>query len=262
MDNKVLNALINNLQVNSLNCKLLYKSSFLKRKRNMGNKNSCLIKDQVKINNENVKNNEKNKNLKNNNDIFIPNGNDSLFEIFNKVINNEVGNFLKDMNNKINYVYEIRNNIKLLKEYKLKKIVEDIENNLANNNENITFKTFFALCILHKLNFLCLYKHSFFEFSLDDNIDNKTYHIIHYNYETQKYYYEYCNDILKYNNLKLNRIQMDSFNKHIKCIGNYTKPELIIICKSLLIDNSFYDKKTKNDIYQLLVDKYFNNIIS
>jgi hypothetical protein len=153
------------------------------------------------------------------------------------------------MNEKINYIYKIRENYKLLKQHKIKKIQEDVEINLG-DTANISLKTFFSLCIIYKINILILYKHSYFEYIYDNT---EPLNIIEFDDNTQLYM------LLKQQNvgLKANKIKVYSIDKIMKSVGSYTKQELIDICSILKLPTD----KRKNELYEEIVKLVANKII-
>ena len=143
-----------------------------------------------------------------------------------------------------------------LKIKKIKNLKEDVEDELA-NKERIGMKTFIALCVASNTNILFIHKRKCFEYIFDEQGDAPI-HVVHqldtptlrYNYETivskeqiEKYRTEY--------------FKWESVDKPLKAISSYNSEELLDLCKkldiSLNLDNTALKKKTKKDLYELLI---------
>ena len=127
------------------------------------------------------------------------------------------------------------------------------------NKDKISVKTFFALCVLENINVLLVDKRKIFELICVDIDDKHPVNIIHRNSKTYENHIELdvTNEILqKYRETYYN---INSFDATLKAMGSYKLDELIDLCKKLDINmetNEDKKKKTKKDIYELLVLNY------
>lgn len=132
----------------------------------------------------------------------------------------------------------------LLKMYKIKPYSE-IEDDLA-HKEQISIKTFFALCLIENINVMLLDNRKIYEHLINDNEKinivekNDTYFI---NLKDDK------NITDMYRNTYYN---MQGFDNKLKSIASYTIKELLEYCDKLNIDVSKI-KNTKKNIYELLL---------
>ena len=252
--------IIDNLQINSLNCKLLHSSTALKRRLNHSPPNALQIttptptvmpieptlcssqpSDSVyRVSSDNklidtsadvqpVTIEKDNPAHSPANVFYYPAEKDTLLDIFYFIVTCKKGSRMVLMNEKINYVIKIRENSKLLKERKIKKVVEDVECNLTSLNECITFKTFICLCIIHKIDILCLFPHSYYH----NKEDNGLSHILHYDDTRRKYYYESAHAQINAVGYCDKKIEMVSYDKQLKALSAYKKDELVYICNKL-----------------------------
>jgi len=170
-------------------------------------------------------------------------------------INNQY--FVIEKKEKFKYIEMLRNNKNIIKLHKIKPFTE-LEDDLA-NKDKISVKTFFALCILEKINVLLVDKRKIYEITCIDIDNNHPVNIIHRNSNTLEHYIELnvTNDVI--NNYRNTYYKMSSFDSYLKAMSSYKLEELIDLCKKLDINievNSNEKKKTKKDIYQLLVLNY------
>lgn len=220
------------------------------------------IKDnKKKINNEyfskynNKYNGKINKELKENHKKI-----DRYFWYFyNKINNIEEDDFNNTRNNmfsiekdyKINFVEIIRKNKNKLKSYKLK--LSELEDEFVNNNF-ITLKGLYALCIMNKINLLVYY-------------ENKTYNKLYYNNEQDVSYIVFIDkkkNILDksldkdfYNNIINNYYYVENIDKPINSLTYYKLEELQNIAEKLCIN--MYDSgkkyKKKKDLYEEILNR-------
>ena len=207
----------------------------------------------------------KKKSFSENDKIYKPKQKDSLFWCF-YILKNGYSNYEMEINNqyfvvekneKFKYIEIIRKNKDILKIHKIKPLTE-LEDDLA-NKDKISVKTFFALCVLENINVLLVDNRKIFELICVDIDDKHPVNIIHRNSKTYENHIELnvTNEVLqKYRETYYN---INSFDANLKAMGSYKLDELIDLCKKLNINieiNEDKKKKTKKDIYELLVLNY------
>jgi hypothetical protein len=169
----------------------------------------------------------------------------------------EVGNqhFSIEKQEKFKYIDYVRNPINkdLLKIHKIKPL-SLLEDDLA-NQEKISIKTFFALCIIEKMNVILIDKRKVYEVLTTD--DPKIY-IIHRNSITYEHYIELDVPADKINMYKETYYNMSNFDTSLKAMSSYKVEELLELCKKLEINTDIKEKKkmAKKDIYELLVQQF------
>jgi len=210
-----------------------------------------------------------NKYKKNNNKTFVPRKTDELFWIFYIIINGFSQYELIGSNS-----YEIEKNekykliellrkpeyIQILKKYKITKIKEDIEDDLG-HKERISYKTFFALCYTHKLNILFIHRQKCFKIVAGKEEDN--YHVI-IKYDPPKenrhgnYKYVYITEHTQQEREKYidekKYFKWENIDKPLRAISYYKLQDLINICILHKLQEEEYIKKTKQEIYDLLIE--------
>ena len=198
---------------------------------------------------------------------------DKLFWVFYKIVNNLNDIDLEHINSfkimkefKINSVEKLKHQKNVLKNFKIQKgLVEDD----LTNNERISFKTFYALCVLHLVNILLIR-------------DNNTYCILSTNND------EKVINLQNYKLLKISNVKMSSgFNnfdielinnsmteedlqkilksyynienieKPLKAFSNYKLDDLVNIAEKLSISiyNDNTKKKKKQELYENIIQK-------
>ena len=169
----------------------------------------------------------------------------------------EVGNqhFLIEKQEKFKYIDEIRKatNKDLLKIHKIKPL-SLLEDDLA-NQEKISVKTFFALCIIENMNIMLIDKRKVYEVL---TTDEPKIHVVHRNSVSYEHYIELdvpAEKILSYNE---NYYKMSNFDSCLKAMASYKVEDLLELCKKLEINTDIKEKKkiTKKDIYELLVQQF------
>jgi hypothetical protein len=169
----------------------------------------------------------------------------------------EVGNqhFSIEKQEKFNYIDVLRkpSNKDLLKIHKIKPL-SLLEDDLA-NQEKISIKTFFALCIIENINIILIDKRKVYEVLTTD--DPKIY-VIHRNSITYEHYIELDVPVDKINMYKETYYNMSNFDTNLKAMSSYKVEELLELCKKLEINTDIKEKKkmTKKDIYELLVQQF------
>jgi hypothetical protein len=167
----------------------------------------------------------------------------------------EVGNqhFTIEKTEKFKYIDLLRKNKDILKINKIKPLSE-LEDDLANKSR-ISIKTFFALCVIEKMNILLVDKRKIYE---SINNDNSDIHVIHRNGVTYEHYIEL--NILPEELTKTRNTfyKMLGFDSVLKAMSSYKVDELLEISKKLGIDmNTNTNKKiTKKDIYEIIVQNF------
>lgn len=206
--------------------------------------------------------------------IYKPKKKDSLFWCFYIIkygiskYEMEIGNqyFIIEKQEKIKYIELLRENKNkdLLKNHKIKPLTQ-LEDDLA-NQDRISIKTFFALCIVENINIILIDKRKLYESII---IDDQKIHIVHRNSETYEHHIQL--DILPENiNTYIELYyKMPSFDNGLKSLSSYKLDELLELCKKFNInvnsesnqdnklnqnsDNKPIKRLTKKDIYELLV---------
>ncbi len=169
----------------------------------------------------------------------------------------EIGNkhFVIEKQEKIKYIEMLRENKykDILKTHKIKPLTS-IEDNLA-NEDRISIKTFFALCVLENINIILIDKRKIYESIMTD--DPKTF-VIQRNSLTCDNYIEL--DVLPetINTYRETYYKMTTFDVSLKSMASYKLDELLELCKKLNINtntdtNNVTKRVTKKDIYELLV---------
>jgi hypothetical protein len=155
----------------------------------------------------------------------------------------------------------IKENKDTLKIHKIKPL-SDLEDDLA-NKERISIKTFFALCIINKMNILLVEGRKIYQ---SINNDSDIIHVVHRNSTTFEHHIELnvTQDMIsKYRDTYYN---VSGFDNALKSISSYTVDELHEICeqlninidaKSSIVSNSGKKKKlTKKDMYELIIQNF------
>jgi hypothetical protein len=204
-----------------------------------------------------------------NNSSFVPRKTDELFWIFYIIINGFSQYELIGSN-----CYEIEKTEKyrliellrekeykqILKQHKITKIKEDIEDDLG-HKERISYKTFFALCYTHKLNILFIHRQKCFKIVSGNAEDN--FHVI-IKYDPPKenhhgnYKYVYITEHTqeereKYMDEK-KYFQWETIDKPLRALSYYKVKDLIDICILHKLKEDEYIKKTKQEVYDLLLE--------
>jgi hypothetical protein len=195
---------------------------------------------------------------------YKPKQKDSLFWCF-YILKNGYSNYEMEINNqyfviekqeKFKYIDIMRRSKELLKLHKIKPYTE-IEDDLA-NKDKISVKTFFALCIVEKINILLVDKRKVYENICIDIDDTHPIHVINRNSQTYEHYIELNTTPEILQKYRETYFKMSSFESGLKSIGSYKVDELMDLCKKMDInlEKSSKDvkkKMTKKDIYELLV---------
>lgn len=192
-------------------------------------------------------------NTNSNSNIYKPLKKDSLFWCFFILkygfskYEMEIGSqyFLIEKTEKFKYIEMLRDkaNKDLMKINKIKPMSE-IEDDLA-NKERISVKTFFALCIMEKINVLLVDNRKIYQ---SMNNDSPTINVIHRNSKTFENYIELNVSNSSIENYKETYYNVVGFEDGLKSMSAYKVDELHELCKKLKIEliNS-NENDTKND---------------
>ena len=138
----------------------------------------------------------------------------------------EVGNqhFSIEKQEKFKYIDELRKtcNKDLLKMHKIKPL-SLLEDDLA-NQDRISIKTFFALCIVEKINVMLIDKRKVYEVLITD--DPKI-HVIHRNSVSYEHHIELDVSIDAINMYRESYYKMSTFDVSLKSIASYKVEELL-----------------------------------
>lgn len=263
------------LQNNVLNLKNLIKFTKLLDKQKpmnkpMNNSNKAMNKP---IDNSNKQMNNSNKPTTNkvNDKFYYVKQKDTLFWCF-YILKNGYASYEMDCNNnyftiekqeKYKYVELLRQekNKNLLKMFKIKPFL-DLENDLA-NNDKISVKTFFGLCLIEGINVLLVDGRKIYELLCSDTQNTC---IIHRNVKSNEYFIESDVSMNEIHSYKNGYFPMPTFDFKIKAIGSYKTDELLEMCEKLNIQLNLNEnnaskheskkKILKKDIYELVVQQF------
>jgi hypothetical protein len=200
---------------------------------------------------------------------------DKLFWIFYKIVNNLNDADLEHINSfkimkefKINSVEKLKNQKNILKDFKIQKgLVEDD----LTNNEKISFKTFYALCVLYLVNVILIRDNNTY-CVLCTNNDEKVINLQNYKLlklSNVKMSSEFNNfDIeLANNSITEEELQtilksyyvIENIEKPLKAFSSYKLDELVYIAEKLSIN--IYDENTKKKKKQQLYENIIQKLI-
>ena len=218
----------------------------------------------LKPNQPRKENTEVKTNKKDTDNIYKPYQTDSLFWCFYILkyglskYEMEVGNqhFPIEKAEKFKYIETLRKNKDILKINKIKPLSE-LENDLA-NNQRISIKTFFALCIMEKINILLVDKRKIYE---SITADGSKMNVVHRNSVSFEHSIEFNVPDDKLVLFRDTYYKVQGFDSGLKSMTSYKSDELLELCKKLDIDVSNMKgnnskKPTKKDIYELLVQNF------
>ena len=192
--------------------------------------------------------------------FYFPKEIDQLFWIFFIFKNGnetyeltDTSKFLIEKEKKMDCIAKIRENKKQLSSYKIKGIKDTVEDDLVNSKQ-IDIKTFFALCITHNMNIMYIHKQKYYELTCDPDNHHPPLVIHRIDVPTLKYGYEIDITPEKVTTYKETHYPAYSFLCPLKCISSYKVSDLHDICKKVNIDKHLFHKKTKPQVYQLIID--------
>lgn len=153
-------------------------------------------------------------------------------------------NFKREKEIKIQSIKKLLEFKDILKSYKLK--ILDLENEFLNENK-ITLKGFFALCLINGINIFYIWDNKYIQV-----LSNKDNEIIYLRNDKNKEYEILSKD--KADLLVNNYFLVENIDKWIKSISSYTKNELLSISNrlNLALNNN---KQTKEIIYDAICKK-------
>jgi hypothetical protein len=187
--------------------------------------------------------------------FFIPKEKDSLFWSFYRIKYGEFEydkiknkNIVFEKQIKIEYISRLRENKKIIKQFKLSTL-SDLENNLL-NEDILSFNSLFYMMNLEEINFLFIKNNIYFKAF---NSDSTELFIIKqiacglYGYIcTDKEYF--------HNTIENNLFEVSNITKPLKAITSYTLNDLQIICQKLKIScEENNKKKTKKQLYENII---------
>jgi len=157
-----------------------------------------------------------------------------------------------------------KQNKDLLKINKIKPL-SDLEDDLA-NKERISIKTFFALCVIEKMNILLVDNRKIYQ---SINNDSPIINVIHRNSKTYEHHIELNVSNEAITKFREKYYNVSGFDNVLKSMTAYKLDELHDICKQLNINildnvkekeketvNAKPKKLTKKDIYELIVQNF------
>jgi hypothetical protein len=153
-----------------------------------------------------------------------------------------------------------KENKDLLKINKIKPL-SDLEDDLA-NKERISIKTFFALCVIEKMNILLVDNRKIYQ---SINNDSPIINVIHRNSKTYEHHIELNVSNETITEFREKYYNVSGFDKALKSMTAYKVDELQDICKQLNINildntketvNAKPKKLTKKDIYELIIQNF------
>lgn len=157
-----------------------------------------------------------------------------------------------------------KQNKDLLKINKIKPL-SDLEDDLA-NKERISIKTFFALCVIEKMNILLVDNRKIYQ---SINNDSPIINVIHRNSKTYEHHIELNVSNEAITEFREKYYNVSGFDNALKSMTAYKLDELHDICKQLNINildnvkekeketmNAKPKKLTKKDIYELIVQNF------
>ena len=155
-----------------------------------------------------------------------------------------------------------KQNKDLLKINKIKPL-SDLEDDLA-NKERISIKTFFALCVIEKMNILLVDNRKIYQ---SINNDSPIINVIHRNSKTYDHHIELNVSNEAITEFREKYYNVSGFDNALKSMTAYKLDELHNICKQLNINildnvkeketvNAKSKKLTKKDIYELIVQNF------
>ena len=198
---------------------------------------------------------------------------DKLFWIFYKIINNLNDSDLEHINSfkimkefKINSVEKLKNQKNILKDYKIQKSA--VEDDLT-NNEKISFKTFYALCVLYLVNVILIRDNNTY-CVLCTNNDEKVINLQNYkllkitNVKMSSQFNNF--DIELVNNStteeELQKIlksyyAIENLEKPLKAFSSYKLDDLVSLAEKLNINvyDEHIKKKKKQELYENILQK-------
>ena len=234
---------------------------FLKSYENKGFNNSNNISNTISNIDSNINNSNINKNSKKST-IFVPNEKDKLFWCFYiikygiiayEMVENK--NIVFEKKIKIEYVEKIRQNKKIIKQYKLSPLTQ-LEDNLV-NDDKLNIHTFLSLCVLENINILFVKKNTCYEMNMNDSNELFILHSLN----NKVFGYEESTTVNS-ENIRNSLFKIDNIDKPLKCIASYKLADLIDIANKLVIElvsEQTNKNKTKQQLYEEIINYFKKN---
>lgn len=189
--------------------------------------------------------------------IFETNQKDTLFWCFYVLMNgieqyDLLGNqhFVEEKKLKFKFIQEVREKKEMLKTYKIRPLSE-VEDDLA-NKQQISEKTFIALCIMYHIDVMIIYKRQYYEINFNDT--KQICSIIYKSEQPVKYTLDLKSTFDKNDKYRDNYFKLPNLNFKIKTMTSYKLDELKDMATKLGIClDKDKKKQTKIDIYELIV---------
>ena len=185
--------------------------------------------------------------------IFSPSQKDSLFWCFYVIKHGfsayemlQGTHYSAEKKEKINYVNVLREQKSLLKLHKISPLSE-IEDDLV-NKERIGIKVVLALALIEGLNVMYIDNRKCYE---QQHNDSDVVHVIHK--VENSYRYEHTITADKLNEYRNTLFKWENIHKPIKAIASYKVGELTEMCTKLGVTLTSDKKKSKKDLYELVV---------
>ena len=192
--------------------------------------------------------------------FFFPKENDNLFWCYyifaNGYHNYEVidtTKFTIEKDKKISCIDMIRQNKKQLTPFRIRGLKDTVEDDLV-NSKKISLKTFIALCIVSNMNIMYIHNRKYYEIKCDPDNKDKVFVIHQFDTPVLRYGYEenISPEILE--KYRTEKYCCHSFDNPLKAVSSYKVGELRDICSLLSIDSSILEKKTKPQLYQIILE--------
>ncbi len=192
--------------------------------------------------------------------FFFPKEPDNLFwcyYIFSNGYHNyeiiDTSKFTIEKEHKISCIDVIRQNKKQLTPFRIKGLKDTVEDDLV-NSKKITLKTFIALCIVSNMNVMYVHNRKYYEIKCDPDNKDSVFVIHRFDTPVLRYGYEenVTSDILE--KYRAEKYCCHSIDSPLKAVSSYKVGELRDICSLLGIDNSLVEKKTKPQLYQIILE--------
>jgi hypothetical protein len=257
VDNSIYVDFISSLNEYSLDVKMLSRMNAYTEKIS-----TSLVDGEIKgVETNSTKHNSENTtNIKLKERFFFPSEEDQLFWCYYIFVNGfqkydflETTKFVTEKTEKLSCIDILRQNKKQLTPFRIKGLKDTVEDDLV-NSKKISLKTFIALCIVSSMNVMYIHNRKYYEITCDpDNVDKVF--VIH-QFDTPVMRYAYEENVTKETLQKYReeRYCSHSIDSPLKSISSYKVGELRDICSLLHIDSSFTEKKTKPQLYQLIVE--------
>ena len=248
--------LISSLDDYSLNVKMISRMGVYMQP--IANNTLGMSQQEPTIKNDKSNNNTINVKIKDR--FFFPKESDNLFWCYyifaNGYHNYEVidtAKFTIEKDKKISCIDMIRQNKKQLTPFRIRGLKDTVEDDLV-NSKKISLKTFIALCIVSNMNLMYIHNRTYYEIKCDPDNKDKVFVIHQFDTPVLRYGYEenISPEILE--KYRTEKYCCHSFDNPLKAVSSYKVGELRDICSLLGIDSSMLEKKTKPQLYQIILE--------